>query len=507
MNKDHVGITDHKIRNSIHDVINDSVIGGGEIKDVTESLQRTLDKSHHLVLPPGRFKISRPLSIPSEATIHGAGTFATTIVVPNDSSFAVFDIDGKRNIHLSGFSIKKENGNPTPAALVKLYGIQVGGQSSDTLIENIHVDGCFRGFNIAGGEGHHPGISQRVTLRDCLATHSTTPTANTGQFGFNIDDCDQVTLINCHANHHWLDGLKLRKKTRNVTIMGGSFNHNGEAKAGGGAGDGIDAYAGGDTFNFSNIICEHNYGNGITIKTGPLNNPPDAANYGYVKNANLSGLRMCHNAGNGVYIGRSSSDEPSEPLVSGITIHGGLFEGNGLSGIYLRGRNISAIAPFVKGNGREGITVAPNTFDADIIAPKVLANATNKPGYYPGILISGTRIKIRGGTINGKDANTVTQDGDYAALTAMHNHGIVISDKATDVLIDEVEVMHSASPVEFLCKMTKGICIINQKGEDSPEGKRYGGPGSRYIQINGAPGSILYLKQSGFDVSGWKPLG
>jgi hypothetical protein len=140
-----------------------------------------------------------------------------------------------------------------------------------------------RGFNVSGVDGSTPGTAERITFNELRREEHSISSASTSTTRTTSNSSV------CHAFDNWLDGFKVRALTTNVKVRGGSAVGNGKSYFGGGgnAGDGLDAFAGGDTFILSDFTADENDGNGITIKTDTLTRD-EPATYGYVRNVQVT---------------------------------------------------------------------------------------------------------------------------------------------------------------------------------------------------------------------------
>jgi hypothetical protein len=437
-------------------------------------------------LPPGTYNISSAISLSDNASLQGGGAGVSVIRVTSAGVNAVV-ADGKTLVTLRDFSVVT-----TVAPSVAGYGVQIVGASTDILIERVKVVGFLSGFNIAGGQGAVAGTVKRITCREC--------TGNSNQnFGFTIDDCDTVTLDSCYGRYNNLDGAKLRKNTRNVQIRGGAYCENV-------TGNGLDAFAGGDTFTVTDTVFDQNGGAGLEIKTGDLT-ASDAATYGYVRNGLFSNIRVRNNAGHGLEFNRSSGDGTSQPLAAHFTVLGGIFEGN-LVGIYVRARNVKVIGAIVRKNQSIGIDVRATASDVDLLGCMVIANSQSAAGGNPGVQIAGKRVGVIGGSINGAEGDAIYQDSDYASLTKYHNYGVLVADGSDDIFVREVQITNYTAGQSIRVNMTSGTrCVVEQRGPGLPEGNIFGGPGSTFIRTDAPdPTTAVWMKASGFSTSGWVKL-
>lgn len=442
------------------------------------------------------------VSVPSGVHLAGIGPGLVEVRVPAASTFRVFDIDGGARVKVAGFRFTKADG----AALAgTAYAVSIRGAAADVVIEDCEAVGFVRGFNVAGAEGTTPGTVTRVTFRRVVSDASPT------EFGYNVDDADGVLFDDSHAAGNWLDGFKLRKKALNVTVRGGSARGNGVGyltNASLYAGDGLDAYAGGDTFVIDGWVAEGNYGNGLTVKTGDLNQT-DPTGYGYVRNVQLVGVRARYNLnGSGLYLTVSNPTDMAEPLVNAVSVVGGVFQGNSSDGVYVNARNVSIVGPLVRDNQRNGITTGARALDVEILSPVVIANSRGAANGYDAVSLDGTRVRVVGGTYVGVDADTVAGDGDYAALTKWHRNAVRVSANAVDVEVDVGSATYSGQSQAVRCDATSGKCLTRQRGAGVPSAGVYGSVGSTWTRTDAsAPEDVLWVKASGAPnapTAGWQ---
>ena len=393
----------------------------GQDNDYTSAFRAALQAGRNIIIPPGIYFISDTIAVPANTQITGAGKGNTIIKVPeNIQGINVFSIQFVSNIRISCLSITKEWSKPYDPHLVKkgVTGIHIGGNSKDIYVEHVTTDGCFYGFEIFNtllmetavfpedmavitSYPHVPPtheldqgvlippfpisnsmddyyasynsafIARRIIFAHCRATISASfvPAPYNGQFGFHLNDCNDVLLLNCHAERQYLDGAKVRKNTRNVSIIGGSFRYNGRAKLSTKyVGDGLDAFAGGDTLTINGAVFEYNTGNGILIKTGYLNSRknilPNGTSFqhyfGDIGSVQITGVKCCYNTGWGMVFhrDRNAPDEFKElitkgdiPYPIGLSVTGGVFSHNNEAGMLIgSGEHISITGSLIGNN-------------------------------------------------------------------------------------------------------------------------------------------------------------
>lgn len=435
------------VRGERFDIKAHGAIGDGKSDD-TAAIQSAIVQvaqkgGGEVFLPAGRYRVSASLKVATGVRLRGASKTGTRLVAPKGLGFDLICIDAASDVTVSDLGLEEEDasldGKPTGGA------VAINDGSRFVLIENVVVDGFRNGFSIGRGE---KGSVANVVFRNCRTERSRS-------FGFELNHCREVLLDSCYAFGHWLDGIKLRKQTRDVTIRGGEASDNGTSrdKDPRWNGNGVDAYAGGDSFVIDGLVVEHNRGSGIYIKTGELQDK----GFGTVGNVMINQVRCRYNNGSGLDINRSGGDLAQAPLVANVSIIGGVFEENSASGIYLRGRNMSIVAPIIRNNDGDGMSLT-SVFDISIVAPLISANSRKVPGRYNGISIgSGVlgahRVTVRGGVINGggSDSNTVSGGNDFENEPPSHRKAVLISERSSEVTLGGVVFLswsQSGSPVE-----------------------------------------------------------
>lgn len=368
--------------------------------DDTARIQRALDFANsngleQVVLAAKTFTISETIRIPSKVSLKGMGINKTIIKAPKGCNFNALVLTDGLNQKISDFKIEETNRDftviPNGAALV------VNGASDNVVVENVWTYGFNSGINVGAYNSSGTPTCTNITLRDTRTEYSRS-------FGIRFDYTIGVTLDNIKSFRNWLDGIKLEKYVMNVTVNGGFSSYNGESKqeSSNANGNGIDCFAGGDTFVISNLVTEYNYGAGIYMKSGELNTKNTSTPYGFVRNAQVVNVRSRFNDnGSGINVNRIDGDANPYTLVAFVNIIGGLFEGNSESGINVRGRNVNITSPILKNNKQHGISVGTG-WDVNITSPLCVGNGRKDDGgFYYGINLTGKRIKVLGGLING----------------------------------------------------------------------------------------------------------
>lgn len=343
-------------------------------------------------------------------------TGMSEIVVAAGFNFPVLRANGTTP-HISHIKVRKAAGAVAGASG---HGVHLIGISDGAVIEDVWVDGMSSGFYIGGHLGTVPGTATRTLLSRCRAT-------NSNVYGFLLEEVNGTRLSECVSSVSGLDGVKLTRDAKNVTLTGGYFT-------GAVAGDGLDAYAGGDTLTIQGGTYSGNSINGITIKCDDLNKT-DAATYGLVRKINVTGVHADNNTGNGITCHRSNGnpDDATEPLVRGFNLSSSSFQGNGSYGVYLQARMVTVSGVSCLRNGLDGVYLEPACLDVSLLGVNVAGNSVTAAGTRDGIHLDGTRIKVLGGSSIGADPDGATSDADVAAGTKTQRYGVHVAATATEV--------------------------------------------------------------------------
>ena len=450
-------------------------------------------------VPAGNYCISGPIDVPSNTHLEGEATRSTVLRVPRNPDFHLLRLHDVQNVTVSRLSMVETDHDYHALG----NAIDITGQSQQILIDEVYAEGFTSAFTIGHSDDQQATI-RNVTFRNCHGEYSR-------NWSFGINHAQQVLLDNCLAFRNRLDGIKLRRHARDVTIRGGESSHNGRT---GPNGNGVDGYAGGDACVIENLLVEHNNGSGIYIKTGPLH----YESYGAVRNGYISGVRARYNRSAGIDLNRSGGDllKPGQdrlpPLISHFTISGGVFEHNETSGIYVRGRNVTILAPAVRRNQHHGIDLS-SAWDVEVIGAMISGNSVSSPGSYDGIAIgadpvkgAGHRVKIRGGTIDGIDSDDITNGSDYSDFSsrpeATHRNAIHVAAGTNDVLIDNVTMRHwTNGPHAIRSDMVEdGRLLVYYGHVDGASA--VGGPGSMLV----CDGRLHVKTTPVSQTTGWVPI-
>lgn len=440
----------------------------------------TEDGERHIQLPAGRFLLSSQIRVPSNFRLSGAGPGVTVLEVSTPPEQDLIRVENASEVTIDQLSLVQtgERGKPKGAAIEIVHG------SKAVKIQDVHTYGFRSGISIGRDNNETPNSG--IILRDCQTQAAL-------NFGIEVNDVRLLTIDSCRASFNRLDGIKLRKNARNVTLMGGESSNNGVE---GPNGNGLDAYAGGEALVIENTLVENNNGSGIYIKTGPLNDQ----DFGIVGRVQISGIRARKNSGSGLDINRSGGDIPdtNSDRVAVLPAHflvvGGLYEENGSGGIYVRGTDITLMGVICRANAKSGIALS-TCWNVDIISPMVAFNGLSQPGTFPGITIGGPEgahhVTVSGGFVQGADVTTF-RSGFDTPEEVTHSNAIYISKNSTDILIERTKMTHYAQkgvPVRVRGENQDQV-IVHYGMVDSLE--RTGGAGSTCFFENR---HYVYIKQ------------
>lgn len=394
-----------------------------------------------VLVPAGSYLITDSLNLPDGVALRGAGRGASRLLAPPASGFDLLAVNAADAVTIADLSLVEESPRDAKG---RGNGIAINDGAKFLLVENVNITGFLSGFSIGRAEKREVAS---VTLRNCRVERSR-------QYGFDLANCRVVLLDTCFAYNNWLDGIKLRKLTQDVTVRGGESSWNGTSRLADPAlnGNGVDAFAGGNGFVIDGLVTEHNQGSGIYVKTGAVQHMGDAM----IGNGFITNVRSRFNIGSGLDINRSGGDRPNPqdgriaPLVGDMVVTGGIFEGNTRAGIFLRGRNITLLAPIAKRNDKSGIEIASGG-DISIIGALVSANSRAEPGKWPGIEVGSDvagihRVTIRDGAINGVDSQGLADAESAEGQTVYHKAAIRLSPKSEDIRIEGVRMRNWTQP-------------------------------------------------------------
>lgn len=483
-----------------------------ELASLQEALSGEEAGDVRKIVLSGTNDITAPLVLPSNCTLEGETRGDTLVRVPAGARFSAIDIDGRTGVairdlrvgHAGMGSLAGSSDGYVPGTA---YGVWIRGDSEDVWLDGVEAEGFAIGISVSGGDGTAPGVCRSVHLHRCGAIGN-------GTFGINADEVDLLEIVDCTSHRNVLDGAKLRRRTTNVTLRGGSYRDNGQifVQTGEGAGDGLDAFAGGDRFVVEGGVYAGNHGNGITIKTDNRTDS-DPATFGYVRRIQVVFPRCNDNtlgSGLGIYTWMGAelgADIPTLPSVQHATVLGGEYSGNAAHGLYLSGHQIAVTTPMVLGNGKQGILLGERSSYTTITSPIVAANSTVAPDFWAGIEIHGRHVVIRGGSVLGVLGDEVTDEASLAAMPRHHQNNVLVDASASDVTVDLDVEAYSHSGVGIRTDMVAGVCVIHQRGAQTPNADLIAGSiGSTYLKTDAAdPINAVWRKTSGVPnaVGGW----
>ncbi len=312
-------------------------------------------------IPAGVYELTRSITIPEGVELTGESETAVVLTVPQDAPFPAIVLDHARHAGVSRLQLVEKDHRykgKSPALLIQ-------GNSRFVAVREVSTTGFSAGFLVGRSE---TGTSRGLVFEACRAEAA-------AYFGFDLNHVETVTLEHCYSFRHRLDGIKFRKKVRDVTVLGGDSSYNG-AYSRDLNGNAIDGYAGANAASVYSMVAEGNNGSGFYFKTGPLS----LKDFGYVRNLYFVDVRARENRTSGIDLNRSGGDTIKRgqtelpPLLNHAVVIGGIGERNGASGYYVRGRSVALITPFASGNGAHGMDLA-SAWDTTVIVPTVRHSA------------------------------------------------------------------------------------------------------------------------------------
>lgn len=447
--------------------------------------------------------VTETISLPSNCEIVGDARNSASIRVPAGSTFRVFSIDGESNIQIRNIVFSKMSGDALHGLC---HAISIRGACEEIAVEDVIADSFPIGIMASGSTGTIPGTIYNLSLRKVKTQNSPS------DWGMELSDVNTALIEDCHSVGHWFDGLKLRKRVFNITILGGVYSDNGTSYNSDVSlnGDGIDGYAGADTVKLIGVLGERNNGSAFNFKSGELNRD-SSEDYGFVRNLDFIGCTGRLNMNMGINLNLNDQSDLTQPLVSNVSVLGGVYEENGLDGIYVVARNIVINSPKLRRNSRRGLTLSARTMYADLIGVISIGNGEIVAGEANGLgaYINGAKhVSISGGTYLGVDADLITQESDYASLTQYHHYNILVDNDADDVAIRDVKDGYQTG--------THGVLVSQSTGDIRHHGRgvgavttvgQYGSVGSTRIQTDAtAPYNTEWVKVTGHpgqSTTGW----
>lgn len=378
-------------------------------------------------LRAGTFQISGG-SLAGAGVIRGAGR-GKTVIRQGSTNAGVLDFDSKSDWEVSDLTLESD------ASATHLRSLWIRGEGERGSVHRVQVTNG--GLYVSGGDASFdttpnpttPGFQKRLVLDSVWVDDA-------GEYGISLDSVQGADLIAPQITSAAVDGIKMLHSCDDVTVTGGFATLCGQ--------EGLDAFMGGRNLTIVGFKAFDNTGNGITVKSD--DNLYDPGNIQLNAQVTLVGVICRGNGAYGLTIDRNGAvDDPLIWLLSHVTVHGGVFEDNTQAGIKVRARNVSLVAPACRRNGQQGIYFLPEAMDCDVVSPQVSGNSQTTVNTYDGILVAGIRTRVFGGYSIGKDADTITADGDYAALTAQQRYGAVIASGSTDCEIHDTIAFGNAT--------------------------------------------------------------
>lgn len=388
------------------------------------------------VVLTGEYDLTESLIVPDHCEIEGDTRNGALVRVPAGSTFPVFELDGKTGVSIRNLQGGKLSGSALSSTA---YLVWIHGDSSDILIEDVLGDAFMTTVQIGfGTTGDADGTVSNVVLRHVKAINS--PSI----FGFTVDDAENVLLDSCHAEANHLDGYKIRRNAKWVTLRDCVAKGNGV----GAVADGVDAYAGGNTLRILGGDYSEHSGNGVTIKTDTFQ-ATDLATYGPVHKGGIRDAIARDNGGSGFgvysfYSGPSPAPSPDEmtdattPLIALYSLADCHAEGNANYGFLFNGLGIVGSNLIAIENGLDGFHIGQRSLFTTLNSPVAMGNSQTTTNTRYGIYIAdgADYITINDPVSIGAYAEGVKTLAEIAALTPTQKTGIYVEDTADHVLID-----------------------------------------------------------------------
>jgi hypothetical protein len=394
--------------------------GGG---DDTAAIRAALalaaaDGGGRVYLPAGTCRVSDKLEVASDDIVVFGDGMGSRIQAGRGGT-TVFSIAGRDRIELRDLHILEEGVARHEDAGVG-SGVSIRGSADEVSIRNVRVTGLAHGI-MARELGVGEAISN-LTLRDVWVEH-------TSGWGIEVAGVENARLFDVRVTGAAFDGLKIGKPTRYFEIHGGRFWNNGQN----GLGDGIDLHSGGNRWLIVGTRVDGNVAAGINVKSGAGTSAAapitEGAIIGVVAEGNDVGLNVF-----------SDPRAPAlDPTPNHIRVTGGVFARNAGSGIRIgAGRNMTIAGAVVKQNDGHGIHVNERSFDLSMLGLQVSANGREAIHRWSGIDVSGDRVRIIGGAVDGSDDDVAVGNPCAAAgagCGVWQHAGIAFAEAAEDGLV------------------------------------------------------------------------
>jgi len=478
---------------------------GDGVEDDTARIQSAIDRASSqgsaLGLVRGTYRITAPLEIPSGLKFLGYGG---KIQLDSGANFAALDLDGVSDVCLVGL-ILECLGAPQGSC----RGVLIRGNSNRIIVKECQSSGMGSNFAIRGEEGTVAGTVEDVLFEACKGDGALQT------YGFECSNSNGVLYKNCFAEENYLDGFKFRALTENTELVDCVARANGQSPTS--AGDGLDAYAGGDSFTVRGFVAVDNQGNGMTIKTDILT-LDDPSTFGYVRNIQLD---SCIIRGNryGIYLATNTQsvnqfndnppayDQANLPQPKYCTISNCQIEDNAFQGIYCNMVGVTMHGGIYRRNGYDGIQVGLRALYVTMHSPIFVSNGRDVDDSGYNLYIRGNHVIVYSPQFFGVDPDIVRTEADLTGSPT------AIANCAVAGQCDDCEIVY---PVEdptsegtITTALTSGAIRFHFRGTGSPEGNYRGAIGSTYEQLDASEGRIArWMKVSGTPASpnGWAPF-
>jgi hypothetical protein len=376
------------------------------------------DGGGRVYIPTGTCRVSGALEIPSNGiVVFGDGAGSRIEVAAGGAN--LFSISNRSRITLRDLQLAEAGVTEHSQAGVG-SGVLIRGNSDAITLRNLHITGFAHGI-LARELG--PWQITHLTLRDVWVEH-------TSGWGIEITGVQNARLFDVRVMGAGSDGLKIGAPTRYLEVHGGRFWKNGA----GGVGDGIDLHSGGNKWLIAGTRTDGNRTEGINVKSGDSPVVPAPIGEGAIV-----GVISEHNGVNGINIFSSPGAPSEDPTPQHIRITGGVIARNDQSGIRIgAGRNVTLSGVVVKENDEYGILISKDSFDISIVGAQVSANGSGPLNNYAGIDVSGDRVRMLGGVVNGNNDDVAVGDPCSVATPACpasHATGLRIDPDASDTFV------------------------------------------------------------------------
>jgi hypothetical protein len=410
-----------------------------DIAAIDDAIQDAGNDGGGIVLIPRGVCRLAPISglqtfdVPNGVQILGEGM--ASVLEAAHGGHQVFSIVGRRDVILRDFFIREAGSDYNGVG----SAISITGGSSRILIENVRTKGFAHG--LYANDDIPPFTSQvdELVLRDVWVERAR-------EVGILLGYAVNTRMFNVRSTANGNDGLKFLAGSRYWEIHGGHFWDNGGA--------GINLVSGGNKWLIMGSRTDANALGGILVKTSSVQTPVDSP----VMEGTIVDVISDGNTNGSPGLDFNAQAAAGDPFPHHITVHGGVFARNDGAGIRIRsGRNISLIGVVAKENGEQGIAINRDGFDINVIGAQISANG--QAGASAGILVQGDRVRILGGTLNGKNDDVAV--GDPGGASSHTTNIQVAAFDADDILIDGVTLRNAigaeiGNPERAIIKNTLG---------------------------------------------------